>query len=86
MRRLAAFIAALTIFSFACGLFTPASNPDIQPAPPIETIPAPETSTPIPTFTVQAPTVAAPPPAATAPEADYFLKEERLIKALTTSC
>ena len=85
MRRLAAFIAALTIFSLACGLFSPASKPVPQPATVTpgmgvtETVPAPETFTPIPTFTLQAPTVAPLPPAAAAPEADYLLKEERLI-------
>ena len=85
MRCLAAFIAALTIISLACGLFTPASNPDVQPvsspqgASPTETDSSPPISTPIPTFTLQAPTLAPPPPAAVAPETDYLLEEERLI-------
>lgn len=68
MRRLIAFIAVLILFSFACKLFTPASNPTPVPAPTMETVPAPATVTPVP-----------PPPPATAPEADYFLQEERLI-------
>ncbi len=85
MRRLVAFIAALTIISLACGLFTPASTPDIQPASATpamritETVSAPTTYAPIPTFRVHTPTVAAPPPAASTPEGEYLLNEERQI-------
>ena len=78
MRRLTTFIAVLTIFSFACGLFTPASNPNPQPAPTMETVSAPTTFTPIPTLT-PLPATAPPPPPATAPEVGYLLQEERLI-------
>lgn len=68
MRRLTVFVAVLTIFSFACRLFIPASNPTPAPVFTIETISAPATVTPVP-----------PSPPATAPEADYLLQEERLI-------
>lgn len=78
MRRLTSFIAVLIIFSFACGLFTPASNPNPQPAPTMETVSAPATFTPIPTLT-PLPATAPPPPPATAPEVGYLLQEERLI-------
>jgi hypothetical protein len=77
MRRLTAFLAALTFFSLSCKLFIPSSNPDIQPVLPTKTVPAPETSSP--TSTLQASTVPPPPPAAVAPEADYLLTDERLI-------
>jgi hypothetical protein len=85
VRRLTIFIIALAVFSFACGLFTPASNPGFEPASvtPGEgataTVPPAITFTPIPTFTVAAPTVPPPPPAASPPEADYLLENERLI-------
>ena len=79
MRRIAFFITALTIFSFACGLFTPTSTPDVQPAPVTATVSATEAFTPIPTFTQQAPTDSTQPPAASAPETGYRLEEERLI-------
>jgi hypothetical protein len=71
MRRLTAFIAALILFSFACRLFTPASNPGPAPAPTMETVSVPVALTP--TFTPSSP------PPATAPEAGYLLQEERLI-------
>jgi len=77
MYHIAAYITALTIFSFACGLFTPASNPDPQPAFVTDAAPAPAAFTPIPTFTPQIPTLA--PPEASAPVSNYQLKEERLI-------
>jgi hypothetical protein len=83
MRRLAAFIILLTISSFACGLLTPASTPNIPPATATETAPVPEAFTPIPTFTVQAPTASGQPHAASAPEAGYLLQEERLINGYT---
>lgn len=73
MPRLAAFIIVLTSLSFACGLFTPASNPSPQPVPPVATVHVLETFTPIPTFTVGAP------PVATPPETGYLLQEERQI-------
>ncbi|MGB7876321.1 MAG: hypothetical protein WBL25_18195, partial [Anaerolineales bacterium] len=80
MRRLTAFIIVLTSLSFACQLFTPASNPSPQPVPPVVTVPVLETFTPIPTFTTGTPTVAPPlPPAANPPEAGYLLQEERQI-------
>ena len=78
MPRQAAFIVTLSIFTFACGLFTPASTPDVQPVPVTETVSVHPTFTPIPTTTLQAPTIAPPPPA-TAPEPDYLLGEERQI-------
>jgi len=64
MRRLIIFSAVLTIFSFACRLFTSASNPDPVPATDIAVLP-----------TMTAPS----PPAASPPEAGYLLEEERLI-------
>lgn len=79
MRRLTVFLAALVILSLSCKLFTPASNPEAVPAPPTETVSEPEPLPVVPTATIQASTVAPPPPAASAPEADYLLKEERLI-------
>ncbi len=75
MRRLLTFMVALTLFSFACGLFTTASSPDVPTVSPTETISPSETSTPIPTPTPQAPPTASP------PEAGYILQEERLINA-----
>ena len=75
MRRIALYIIGLTIFTFACSLFIPASNPTLQPAPPAVTVPALEVTTP----TLQAPTAPPPPPAASAPEADYLMQEERQI-------
>lgn len=75
MRRIALVIAALTINSLACGLFGPASTPDIQPVPYTETVSAPPTFTLIPTLLLQTPTI--PPPPAIAPETDYLLGEER---------
>ena len=85
MRRLTLYIVVLIILSLSCGLFTPASNPNPQPAsltPVIgvtETVLPPETFTPVPTLTVGAPTVPPPPPVAEPPEAGYLLQEERLI-------
>jgi hypothetical protein len=73
MRRLIAFIAVLTLFSFACKWFTPASNPGPVPAPSMGTVSTPAKLTPTPTFTPL------PLPPATAPEANYLLQEERLI-------
>ena len=79
MRSIVAFITVLTIISLACGLFTPASNPDVQPVSSTDTASALPTFTPIPTSTIQAPTIAPPPPPAIAPEPDYLLGEERQI-------
>jgi len=78
MHRLIIFVVALTLFSLACGLFTPTSRPSPQPAPVIETTSVPVTSTPIPTSTLPAPTVP-PPPDANPPADGYRLEEERLI-------
>jgi hypothetical protein len=72
MPRPAVFIVILTIFTFACGLFTPASTPAPQPVSPTEAIPPTETVTPVPTSTTQ-------PPDASPPETGYLLEEERLI-------
>jgi len=83
MRRTAVSIAALTIISLACRLFTPASTPDPKPDTVTETVSAPPTFTPIPTATIQAPTIAPPPPEAVAPEPDYLLQEERQINSYT---
>lgn len=85
MRRLIIFIVILTIFSFACGLFTPASQPAPQPVSssqgisPTETVIPLETFTSVPTFTVEVPTVPPPPPAAQPPEAGFLLEDERMI-------
>ena len=79
MLRLIAFIAALTVFSLACRLFTPASNPDPNPVPTTATVLPAITFPSIPSFPLPAPTVPPPPPAANAPEADYLLEDERLI-------
>jgi len=85
MRRLTIFIVSLAIFSFACGLFTPTSQPDLQPVTspqavsPTETASPSVTFTPVPTITMEAPTVPTPPPAANPPEAGYLLEDERLI-------
>ena len=78
MRHLAIFIAALTILSVSCGLFTPASNPDPQLVSITETISPTDRFTPVPTFTLRVPTITLPPDAS-APEVNYILKEERLI-------
>ncbi|MGD8403200.1 MAG: VCBS repeat-containing protein [Anaerolineales bacterium] len=78
MRRLTIFIVVLMLFSFACKLFTPASNPGPQPvSSPQESLPT-ETFTAVPTFTLGAPTEP-PPPAASPPEAGYILEDERII-------
>ena len=79
MRRLIASLMVLTLLSLSCKLFTPTSNPEPVPVPPSETVSAPEPHPAVTTATIQASTVAPPPPAASAPEADYLLKEERLI-------
>ena len=79
MPRLVAFILVLTIFSFACRLFSPASIPDTKPDTVTETITGYPTFTPIPISTIQAPTIIPPLPPATAPEPDYLLQEERQI-------
>ena len=79
MRRVVTFVITLTIISLACGLFTPASNPGVQPVTPIATVPEPQPFTPVPTFTLQVPTVSVQPPPAMAPEAGYLLEEERQI-------
>jgi hypothetical protein len=83
MRRLTIFIVSLAIFSFACGLFTPASQPDLQPVTSPQAVsptePSIETLPPVPTFTVEAPTAPPAPPAANPPEAGYLLEDERLI-------
>lgn len=79
MRRLIAFVVALTLFSLACRLFSPASNPNLQPAPVIETTSISVTFTPIPTFTLPVPTVPPPPPDANPPGDGYLLENERLI-------
>ncbi len=81
MRRLTAFIAVLTFCSFACGLITPVSNPSPGPASVIPDVEVTGTVFRLPTPTYTPPSLATfpPPPAATAPTADYLLKEERLI-------
>jgi len=80
MRRLTIFIVILIIFSFACGLFTPASNPGTQPASSPQGVSPTETFTPVPIFSAEAPTVL-PPPSASPPDAGYLLVDERLINS-----
>ena len=79
MRRLPLILIALILSALACGLFTPASNSDAQPAPNMETVSTPVMLTTIPTFTLQAPTFVAPPPPALSPEDGFTLTAESII-------